>query len=130
MEKINNQIRLDTNSLIQLEKGDLSIINSLDETGKLFITSITVFEFALGDSFNENKNRLDYYMVIPFNKEDWLLAAKILKELKKLGEEIEFRDVMIGAICITNNIPLKTNNLKHFERLKEYGLKLIEKSKE
>lgn len=130
MENINNQIILDTDSLIQLEKGDLSIINFLDETGKLFITSITVFEFASGDSFDENKNRLDDYIVIPFNKKDGLLTAKIIKGLKKRGEEIEFRDVMIGAICITNNIPLKTNNLKHFERLKEYGLKLIEKFKE
>ena len=125
MEKINNQIILDTDSLIQLEKGDLSIIDSLDETGKLYITSITVFEFALGDSFDANKNRLDDYLVIPFNKKDGLLAAKILKELKKHGEEIEFRDVMIGAICITNNTPLKTNNLKHFQILEKFGLKLF-----
>ncbi len=128
MEKVGeiiDQVILDTDCLIQLEKGDLSIINQLPETGRLFITSITVFEFALGNLFDSEKNRLDSYIVIPFNKEDGFLAAKILKELKKQGEEIEFRDVMIGAICITHDIPIKTNNEKHFKRLEKYGLRLV-----
>ena len=124
MGKIIKQIVLDTNSLIELEKGDISVIYSLHDTGKVFITTITVFEFALGEYFEEN-NRLDDYNVIPFNKEDGLLSAKLFKELRKNGEEIVFRDVMIGAICINHKIHLKTNNLKHFERLKKYGLKLI-----
>ncbi|MAH07415.1 hypothetical protein CMI38_04160 [Candidatus Pacearchaeota archaeon] len=124
MGTITNQVVLDTDCLIQLEKGDLSIINSLNETGELFITSITVFEFALGDSFDNNQERLEDYSVVSFSKEDGILAAKILKKLKKQGMEIEFRDVMIASICINKNIPLLTNNKRHFERLREEGLKL------
>ncbi|MEK6914858.1 MAG: type II toxin-antitoxin system VapC family toxin [Nanoarchaeota archaeon] len=124
MGKNISQIVLDTNVLINLEKGNNSIINSVDLDSNLYITSISVFEFAMGDSFEENKNHLDTYNILSFNKEDGLLAAKILKELIKQGQEIEFRDTMISAICINNNIPLKTLNIKHFERLKQFGLQL------
>lgn len=125
MEEIVNEVVLDTNCLIQLEKGDLSITESLNEIGSFFITSITVFEFALGELFNEEDKRLEDYIVIPFGKQDGLLAAKLLKELRKFGKEVEFRDVMIASICINNKIPLLTTNKKHFERFLDYGLKLI-----
>lgn len=125
MGEIIDQIILDTDCLIQLEKGDFSIIELLDERNSLFITSITVFEFSLGDSFNEEDNRLDDYEVIPFNKQDGLLAAKMLKKLRKAGKEVEFRDVMIASICINNNISLLTKNKKHFERFESEGLELV-----
>ena len=64
------------------------------------------------------------------DKKEGLLAARILKELQRTGREIEFRDIMIASICITNNIPLLTKNLKHFNRLKEHGLKLYEEKVE
>ncbi len=32
---------------------------------------------------------------------------------------IEFRDIFIGATAIVHNLPLKTTNTKHFERIKE-----------
>lgn len=126
MGEIADQIVLDTNCLIELEKGNLSVIESLDENSSLYITSITVFEFALGDLFDENENRLEDYVVIPFHKHDGLLTAKISKELKKSGKEVEFRDVMIASICINNKLPLLTKNKKHFERFLEYGLRLVD----
>ncbi|MAG01810.1 hypothetical protein CMI42_00585 [Candidatus Pacearchaeota archaeon] len=123
--KIINQVVLDTDCLIQLEKGDLSVVKVLDGTDSLFITSITVFEFAFGRSFDEEDNRLDEYNVIPFNEKDGLLSAKMLKELIRDGKEVEFRDVFIASICIDNKIPLLTRNIKHFERFREYGLRLV-----
>ena len=121
-----DQVVLDTDCLIQLEKGDLTFVEPLKGVSSLLITSITVFEFAFGDSFDENDNRLEDYVTIPFNKDDGLLAAKMMKELRKIGMEIEFRDVMIASICINNKIRLLTRNKKHFERLKEYGLRLVD----
>jgi len=123
--KIFDRVVLDTDCLVQLEKGDISIIEFLDRSGILFITSISVFEFALGELFNEKDTRLEDYIVIPFNKQDGLLAAKMFKKLRKSGMELEFRDVMIASICINNKIPLLTRNKKHFERFKEDGLILV-----
>ena len=123
--KIFDRVVLDTDCLVQLEKGDISIIEFLDRSGILFITSISVFEFALGELFNEKDTRLEDYTVIPFNKQDGLLAAKMFKKLRKSGMELEFRDVMIASICINNKIPLLTRNKKHFERFKEDGLILV-----
>jgi len=126
MGSLTNQLILDTNILINLEKGNSSLINSIDPRSTLHITAITVFEFALGETFEENQNRLDNYNTISFKKDDGILTAKILKKIKKQGQEIEFRDVMIASICINNKIPLNTENIKHFERLKQFGLKLID----
>jgi predicted nucleic acid-binding protein len=124
-EKI-NQVVLDTDCLIQLEKRDPSVAKYLDEVEILLVTSVTVFEFAAGDLFNEADSRLEDYIVISFNKQDGLLAAEMLKRLRKIGKEVEFRDVMIAAICINNKVPLLTRNKKHFERFVDYGLRLLE----
>ena len=126
--EIIREIVLDTNCLIQLEKNDESITQLLANVEIFSTTAISIFEFALGDSFKEEDNRLDDYNVMSFKKQDGLLTAKILKELKSKGQEIEFRDIMIGSICINRNLPFLTLNSKHFERLKEYGLKLVEHS--
>ncbi len=45
--------------------------------------------------------------------------------MMKKKEFLDERDLIIGAICIANNIPLWTGNIKHFKKLKEYGLNLV-----
>lgn len=50
-------------------------------------------------------------------------ASNIYKELEKSGLGLEFRDVFIGAIAISNDCILATLNKKHFSKIK--GLKLL-----
>jgi len=60
------------------------------------------------------------------NNNSILVASKIWADLKKRGKLIDERDLEIGALCIINQLPLWTKNIKHFNRLKKYGLRLVD----
>lgn len=129
MEKVGKQICLDSDALIDLLNGDKSIIEGLTDY-IIYITSISAFEYSLGNlTSQESTDSLSPFKILSLKKEDGILSANLFKKYRKRGLEIEFRDVMIAAICINNNISLLTFNKKHFERLKEDGLKLFEKNR-
>ena len=65
-------------------------------------------------------------MVIYFDNKAVIKASEIYAALKREGKLIDERDLMIGAICIANNLPLATLNKKHFNRLKQFGLRIID----
>ena len=50
-----------------------------------------------------------------------ILALKIFKDLVKKGDLINDNDIVIGAICINNNIPLLTLNKKHFKKTTKHA---------
>ncbi len=60
------------------------------------------------------------------NNNSILVASKIWADLKKRGKLIDERDLEIGALCIINQLSLWTKSIKHFDRLKKYGLKLVD----
>ena len=45
------------------------------------------------------------------------------------GKILDLRDLFIASLCINEGIELLTYNTKHFERLKEFGLILVEHAK-
>jgi len=98
----------------------------------LYITTITLYELIRGDvlaGFNAEDSKEDYekiFMVLHFDNEAIIKASEIYATLKKEGRLIDERDLMIGAICISNNLPLATLNKKHFERLKKFGLRIVD----
>lgn len=92
-------------------------------------TQINVFEiWSVRETKEENmiKEMFDSLNKVDFDENSALKAGNIQVELKKRGEIIEFRDLFIAAICITNDFELLTLNKKHFARLQEYGLKLVQ----
>ena len=64
----------------------------------------------------------DSIIILPFTKQTSKEAGKQLALLSDEGQQIEFRDILIGANAITERTLLKTNNKKHFSRIK--GLEL------
>jgi predicted nucleic acid-binding protein len=62
--------------------------------------------------------------VMDISEDDVKLAGKIMAGLEREGRKVDFRDVVIGAICINNELILITNNVKHFERMESYGLSI------
>ena len=130
MEKVGKEICLDSDVLIDLINGDKSILNWFQDY-KISITSISSFEFALGNITTEEANELlAPFNILSLNKKESILAADIFKKLNKKALGLDFRDIMIASICISNNVSLLTKNFKHFKRLKEYGLKLFEGGKD
>ncbi len=57
--------------------------------------------------------------------ETLVLASEIWAELADAGILIDDRDLLIGVLCIENKMPLWTFNVRHFERLTRFGLKIL-----
>ncbi|MGQ4834405.1 MAG: type II toxin-antitoxin system VapC family toxin [Candidatus Asgardarchaeia archaeon] len=96
-----------------------------------FITYVTLYEYLRGvllvkKNVHEYKQLLEKsFKILWPNNESILTASRIWTYLRNEGKVIDERDLEIGALCISNKIPLWTKNLKHFIRLKQYGLRLV-----
>ncbi len=120
---------LDTNVIIELFRGNLEVKRVIEEfPGSIATTTITVMELLT----NMSERKRDLYLqflsgliILDFDFRSTIIAADIIRDLKKKGLVLDLRDIMIASICIANSVPLYTLNRKHFERLKEYGLILI-----
>lgn len=61
--------------------------------------------------------------VLPFTEDIANKAAETYHQLRQANKMIEFRDIFIAATCMVNNLPVKTLNKKHFDRIE--GLNVV-----
>lgn len=87
----------------------------------LYLSAVTLYELYIGAPSGEKQNDIklltEGLIVLPFTDGIAVHAATIYRNLKKLNQLIEFRDIFIAATCVINNMPLKTLNKKHFDRI-------------
>ena len=120
---------LDSDVIIELLKNNdktKNAIISLD--AEFYTTTINAFELWGGRKDKEEEiidSLITWLNTKELDKKSAYRAGDIRRKLKKQGADIEFRDIFIAAICIQNDLELFTYNKKHFERLKQFGLKLI-----
>ena len=118
---------LDTNICIYLLKGKFNLISKIEQVRETncFISEITVAELKYGaeksEQIVENKKKVELlinkFTVIPiYTSLD--IYAKEKTKLSKAGSIIDDFDLLIGATALANNLALVTNNIKHFNRLK------------
>ena len=62
---------------------------------------------------------LDFVEIIPLDEEACLIFAEELVRLRAAGMPIGDMDLLIGATAIRHNVPLLTNNRRHFGRLRD-----------
>jgi len=123
------KVCLDSDVLIDLLKDDAkatAVIASLD--ADFYSTSINVFELWGGRLEKEEYviiDLLSWINVFDFDKDSAFIAGNIRKKLRKQGAPIDARDIFIASVCVHNDLELLTFNLKHFERMKQFGLKLV-----
>jgi tRNA(fMet)-specific endonuclease VapC len=126
---VDKKICLDSDILIEISKNNTEVIEKLRKLdANIYTTPINIFEIWAGrfkKEENSVKKLINNLKKINFDEQSSLKAADIQLELKKTGQNIDFRDIFIASICIQNDIPLFTKNKKHFERLTKFGLKLI-----
>lgn len=119
------KVLLDSSVLIELFRKkykEKTLFYTLSLTyDDLCISSITYYEIGIGN----RKSHFDYWEllsenlnVIPLDKDCSKSAIKIYLDLLKMNKMIDLADILIGATAITNNIPIATLNVKHFERIK------------
>ena len=120
-------ILIDTDKLIDIEKGveELPIEDC-------YISIITVYEFIRGRAdFLRAKSLLEELAgIIDLDNKVIVKATEIWRKLRKKGQIIDDRDLLIGATAIVYDLYLYTGNIKHFERLKRFGLKFYKRAHE
>ena len=121
------KVCLDSDIIIEISKDNKELKNGIENLeAEYSTTSINIFEVLCGEREGDNlRELLDDFSKLNFDEKSAKIASKIFKELKNKGKIIDARDIFIGSVCISNNSPLWTYNKKHFERLKDFGLKLI-----
>ena len=118
------RVLIDTDKLIDIEKGVEEL--PLEEC---YISIITVYEFIRGRAdFSRAKNLLEELVgIIGLDNKVIIKATEIWRKLKKKGWVIDDRDLLIGATAIAYGLYIYTGNVKHFERLKAFGLKFYKR---
>lgn len=121
------KICLDSDVLIDLLKGKKEVIKKINKfDAEYYATSINVFELWMGKKNKETIFELiSTLKILDFSKKSGFVAADIKNKLKEKGEDLDIRDIFIASVCIEQDIELITNNKKHFQRLKKFGLKIL-----
>ncbi len=125
-------IILDTDVLIdifdkQSERGDETVSKLEAVEDEVWTTSLNLHEILYGclktAKPGEGVASLD---TIAFTAEDARLSSRIEVGLERKGAMIRRMDTMIAAIAINHRAELLTHDVRHFERMKEFGLKLFQ----
>ncbi|MEO6284820.1 MAG: type II toxin-antitoxin system VapC family toxin [Dyadobacter sp.] len=125
----NSGMVVDTGIFIEyLRKQDKSrtILASLPNDASLFVSAVTVYELMMGATDIQKKRDVEILLegipVLPFSEEVSFKAAEIYHNLRRRNLLIEFRDIFIGATAITFQLPIKTLNRDHFQRIESLDL--------
>lgn len=121
---------IDTSVFIDfLRKKDKTntILYSISEVIPLAISSVTLYELLMGATDNKKLHDIQLLtedlLILPFDDRVAIKSSEIYHKLRKENKMIEFRDIFIAATCLVYKMPLKTLNLKHFERIP--GLEIL-----
>lgn len=114
-------VLIDTDTLIDYVKRRRQLPDAV-----WYLTEITLYEFIRGSSEPKRaKELLEEEFIILFHDNEIIEnAAAIWRALKSQGALVDDRDLLIAAAAISKSLPLLTGNIKHFARLKSFGLKL------
>ncbi len=129
-----SSICLDTDILVEFIRNNQKIVNWIaknKQKHELATTIINVFELYYGVYVSNNpkagmedvEELISKLTILNLSLQSAHEAGRQMAQLKKEGQLIEFRDILIGAATLTKGFSLKTNNKKHFDRIK--GLKLV-----
>jgi len=119
-------ILLDTNILIEIFKGNSSIVSYLSKIDKTFaISSITQMELFYG-AFNKKEIKtLDNFMknfhIYHLTPSISSTAVDLIKIYAK-SHNLTLPDALIAATAIVKNVPLFTPNLKDFKYISQIKL--------
>lgn len=119
---------LDTNVIVDLLRGKSSISESILSKGAS-ISVITLSELYYGanksNDFNKHLNQVKELVddldlnLVDFDENSSEIYGRIKSDLERKGERLEDLDLLIASTAISEGSVLVTNNLKHFNRIKD-----------
>lgn len=130
-----NRVTIDTDILIDIVRNKTKVVNSISEMEtkgySLATTTINAFELFYGAYKSEKREKnltstkklLKRLNILKMELASAQNAGRIYSELETESQPIGLRDVMIGAITLTEGYSLATRNVEHFQKIK--GLNLI-----
>ena len=120
---------LDTTTLSEVMKGRNQEVlreagNYLAEHGRFQFSIITRYEILRGLEARGASRQLERFedrctesLVLPLADAVVTRAAKVYAELRRAGALISDADILIGATALVHDLPLVTENGRHFERI-------------
>ena len=122
-----------TDTLVEKLRNKKEIVGWMQEIEKnttIYTTIINVFELYIGAYLAQNPEEkirsiqklLSRLIVLNLSEEIVIEAAQQYSQLRKEGDSLENEDILIGTIALIEGCPLKTNNKKHFSRIKNLRL--------
>ena len=121
---------LDTDHCIAILRQKLDLSDHIAADEELYITSITVAELTHGAHRSlhreDNLTRLEVLFaamtVLSFDEMAGRRFGHLKAELEEKGEPLDDLDLQIASIALEHNLPLVTNNVKHFKRVENLKL--------
>ena len=87
----------------------------------LYVSSITAFELYSGATDIKKRQDIDTLLqgvfILPLNTDIAKNAGFIYQGLRRRGNMIEVTDILIAATALENDLPIKTLNTSHFQRI-------------
>ena len=114
----------DTSILIDFfrktDKANSKLVALVREGYAFSISAITEYEIYSGATTAQTdywQEFLKHTQVLSFDKDVVKIAVEINNSLKRKRKQIAIPDLFIAATAISNNLPIATLNIKHFERI-------------
>jgi len=126
-------IVLDTDVLIEIfdkrsVKGDQALSRIVDSGEDIATTSINLHEILYGlRKYAKPVKDISLLPVLGYAKGDAEVSSKMEVKAEESGRPIRRTDAMIAAIAINRGAALYTFDLKHFDPLQKFGLRLFPK---
>lgn len=116
---------LDTDHCVAILRKKLDLRERVSPDEELATTAISVAELTHGANRSahreENLARLEVLLsaliILPFDEAAARRFGVLKADLEKRGEPLDDLDLQIASIALENNLPLVTNNTRHFQRI-------------
>jgi len=127
-----NNCFLDTNIVVEFLRGNIQVINYLEENRNFVISAIVLGELEFGvqnaKQYVKHTKQLKDFMigvqVINLDEKTAIFYGQIKTELRKIGKPIPDNDIWIAALTMQYNAILLTNDA-HFKDIEALESKQI-----
>jgi predicted nucleic acid-binding protein len=111
--------------LLRNKLREVQLVRALEAEAELATTAVNAFEVYCGAYKSKDVERnlvsakgfLSAVELLAFDDGSAELAGELLAELESRGKSVDFRDLFIGSVALSNGFTVVTHNKKHFQQI-------------